>query len=263
MSGNTEAASLWADANVYVTDDLTAGLPPSIDEEFGEEWDLVGLLDGDAGFEEARSEDSTDFYAWGQVLVRTSKRNFSLTRKFTALEDNAVVAGIVYPGSTATKIRVPKKHLFKIAFETFDGEKKKRLVSTRYVEVSEIGTIKDSESELTKYEVTVKIFPTAEGDLFDVQSTGAAGGRELVSIAIAPQTKTIKVGEYSPLAATATYSDETTQAVTALAVWSSLDAAKVTADGHYIRGIATSTGTNVRASYKGQNAVCAVTVNAA
>lgn len=263
MSGNTEAASLWADANVYVTDDLSAELPPTIDDEFGDEWNLVGLLDGDAGFEEARSEDSSDFYAWGQVLVRTSKRNFSLTRKFTALEDNAIVAGIVYPGSTATKIRVPKKHLFKIAFETFDGEKKKRLVSTRYVEVSEIGTIKDSESELTKYEITVKIFPTAEGDLFDVQSTGAAGGRELVSIEVSPKTKTIKVGEYAPLAAVATYTDQTTQTVTSLAAWSSLDASKVVVDAHFVRGVAISASTNVRAAFKGQNAVCAVTVNAA
>lgn len=261
MSGNTEAASLWADANVYVTDDLSATFPATVDDPFGEEWDLVGLLDGDDGFEESRSEDSNDFYAWGQVLVRTSKTNFSLTRKFTALEDNAVTAGIVYPGSTPEKIKVPRKHLFKIAFETIDDVKKKRLISTRYVEVSEIGNIKDSETDLTKYEITVKVFPTVDGDLFDVQTSSGTGAPTLVSIATTPATKSIVAGTYAPLVATATWSDTSTTDVSKQASWASSAPSKVTTDGAYIHALAAGTS-NVTASYKGQNATTGVTVTA-
>ena len=89
MSGNPDKASIWGDADVYVGP-TTAPTPATENDPFSGEWELVGLLDGEAGFEESRSQDSTDHYAWGGLLIRTSRRNFVLTRKFVALEDNAV-----------------------------------------------------------------------------------------------------------------------------------------------------------------------------
>jgi hypothetical protein len=262
MSGDTEKASIWGDADVYVTDDLDAPIPDTIQDAFNESWDLVGLLDGDAGFEEERSEDTSDKYAWGSILVRTQRSNFSLTRKFTALEDNPVVNGLLWPGSTATKRRVPRRHKFKIAFHTRDGIKEKRVISTLYAEVSNVGTIKDSETDLTKYEITVKIYPTAEGDLFDVQGDEQAAGT-LLAVALNPATKAVKVGEYSaPLVATATYSDGTTRNVSHLVTWGTLAAAKATVDHGYVHGVAVGTA-KITATLRGQSAVCDVTVSAA
>lgn len=260
MSGNPQNATIWGDANVY-TAPLDAPNPATIDDPFGPQWDLVGLLDGEAGFEEARSRDSNDFFAWGQILVRTSRRNFVLTRKFVALEDNAVVAGLVWPGSSATKRVVPKaNHRFKIAFETFDGDKKKRVISTLYVEVEEVATISEKESELTKFEITVKIYPTGEGELFDVQGTDEA--LTLVSISTTPANKAIAVGEYAPLTATANYSDGSTLDVSDLASWVSAVPARVATDGKFVRGVSAGAAVNVTATYRDRTATTSVTPSA-
>jgi hypothetical protein len=262
MTGNTNAASIWADANVYITDNLAATLPPTAQDAMPELWSLVGLLDGDAGFEEERSEDTSDFYAWGGILVRTSRKNFALTRKFTALEDNPFVRSLVWPGSTATKRVVPKRHKFKVAFETIDGTTVKRVMSTMHAEVSEVGTIKDGESDLTKYEITVKIYPNAAGELMDVQGS-VDGAGSLLAISVTPATRTVKVGQIGqPLVVTGTFADGTTRNLSSYASWSSLAPTKATVSFGYVTGIAIGTA-KVTASYQGQNAVCDVTVEAA
>src|SRR5690606_41721003 len=89
MAGDPTKANIWPDADVYVGP-LTATDPIDIDTPFGADWDLVGLLDGEAGFVQAREEEVEDHYAWGGILVRTSRRNFKQTITFTALEDNDV-----------------------------------------------------------------------------------------------------------------------------------------------------------------------------
>lgn len=169
MSGNPDAASIWADADVYIAP-LATALPVDENAAFPVGWELVGLLDGEAGFEESRSRDSSDHFAWGGILVATSRRNFVLTRKFVALEDNLVVAGLIWPGSGVDEEVIPDPtHKFLIGFETVSGPKVRRVISANYAQVEEVGTIKDSESELTKREITVKIYPTAGGVLSIVQ----------------------------------------------------------------------------------------------
>lgn len=172
MSGNTSNARLWADADVYVTDDLDAAIPATVTEEFGPEWGLVGLLNGEDGFTETREEESDDHYAWGGILVRTARRNFKLTKKFSALEDNAVTRGLIWPGSPAGEIVVPKPKQIKIAFETRDGTgPTRRLISANYAEVDVDGDITEGESDLTKYELLATIFPDADGVLFIEQKS--------------------------------------------------------------------------------------------
>ncbi len=261
MSGEPDNASIWNDADVYIGD-VTAVLPADIDTPFDGTWDLVGLLDGDAGFEEDRSWDSSDFFAWGNLLIRTSRKNFVLTRKFTALEENAVTTGLVWPGSVSGERAVPRaNHRFKAAFETTDDgvNKKKRVVTRKHAEVEEVGTIKDSESDLTKLEITVKIYPDADGILFDVQPDDNIA--TLVSVAVNPATKNTNVGAYSPIVLTATYSDATTKDVTAAALWASSAPSKATVDRGYVKGVAVGTA-NVTGTFRGQSATCAVTVAA-
>jgi hypothetical protein len=260
MSGDPDKASIWNDADVYIGD-VTATLPADIDTPFDGSWDLVGLLDGDAGFEEDRSWDSSDFFAWGNLLVRTSRKNFVLTRKFTALEENAVTNGLVWPGSVSGERAVPKaNHRFKAAFETTDDgvNKKKRVVTRKHAEVEEVGTIKDSESDLTKLEITVKIYPDAEGILFDIQPDDNLV--TLVSVDLAPATLAIGIGDYAPLVLTATYSDASTRDVTAAATWSTSTPAKATVDRGYVKGVAAGTS-NVTGTFRGQAGTCAVTVS--
>lgn len=260
MSGNPDNASIWGDADVYVGD-VDATTPANIDTEFNGEWDIVGLLDGDAGFEESRSLDSADFFAWGGLLVRTARRNFKLQRKFVCLEENAVTLGLVWPGSGPGERVVPRRNRIKLGFETIDGETRKRAVTRRFAEVAEVGTIKDSESELTKLEITVDIYPDADGVLFDVQPDDASV--TLTSIAITPLTLALTDGEIGKLTVIATYSDASTVDVSLAATYTTEDADVATVANGYVTGGSTTGEVDIEATFRGVSAPapCVVTVS--
>lgn len=173
MAGDPALAEIWADADVY-TGALDATNPANPEDPFGAAWDLVGLLDGDEGFTQARDEDVNDLYAWGGILVRTSRRNFKQTVKFVALEDNDTVRDLVWPASTDTALYVPRPADIKVAFETREGSKIKRLISHYRAQVVVDDDIVDQESDLTKYTLLATIFPSADGWLFDRQSSEAS-----------------------------------------------------------------------------------------
>lgn len=158
MPGDPDNASLWADADVYVGP-TTATDPATIDDDFGVEWGLVGLLDGTFGFVEQRNWDKKDIYAWGGILVRTSRKNFKETKKFVALEDNDTTRELIWPGSGSGQLVVPRPTRVKIAFETREGDVKRRLISAYQAEVEIDGDIKDTEEDLTKYEFLATILP--------------------------------------------------------------------------------------------------------
>ncbi|MBO0881972.1 MAG: hypothetical protein J2P17_16855, partial [Mycobacterium sp.] len=100
MAGDPNNASVWANADVYIGS-TTATIPAS-GAVFASGWDAVGLLNGDDGFTESYDMDSSDFFAWGGILVATTRRNFKLTRKFTAFEDNKTMYDLWYPNNTVT-----------------------------------------------------------------------------------------------------------------------------------------------------------------
>lgn len=176
MSGDASNATIWPDADVYIAA-TTVDDPADVDTDFGVGWELVGLLDGEQGFAYARDEDVNDLYAWGGILVRTSRRNFKETVVFTALEDNDVVRDVVWPGSSDTQLVVPRPARVKIAFETREDTKVKRLISAYEAEVTVNADIVDKEDDLTKYELLATIFPDTSASpavLFNQQETTAS-----------------------------------------------------------------------------------------
>jgi hypothetical protein len=256
MSGDPTKANLWTDADVYVSTNLSAALPVDADTQFGVDWNLVGLLDGDDGFPETRDEDTSDLFAWGGILVRTSRQHFKLTKSFTALEDNETTFGLIWPGSTSDMIKVPKPARVLVAFETREGDKVRRLITALYAEVTLDGDHGENETDLESATLACTIFPTSGGDLFHRQSTPV-----LDSIAVAPATLTVADGEIGALTATATYSDSSTGNVTGAATWSSSDPTKATVSAGFVTGVAAGTAT-ITATYGGQTDTCAVTVTA-
>lgn len=162
---NPDNASLWAEADVYIADSLNADTPEE-GEPFPASWDIVGLLDGEDGFQQEREEDENDHFAWGGVLVRTSRSGFKLTEAFSALEDNPRTRSLIWPGSPPGRIIVPRPVPVKMAFETREGTRTHRLITERYAIVTVNGTITRNETELTKYELLATIYPTADGGLF-------------------------------------------------------------------------------------------------
>lgn len=171
MSGDTDNASLWTDADVYVAA-LGVATPATIDDAFPAHWQLVGLLDGDDGFSEGRSWDKSDKFAWGDILVRTARRNFKLTKKFTALERNAATEELMWPGSTVGTLVVPRPDRIQIGFETREGEIKRRLICAYQAEVDLDGDIDDKEGDLTKYKFIATIYPDSDGNLWTAQHSG-------------------------------------------------------------------------------------------
>lgn len=172
MAGDATNAALWQNADVYIAA-ANATAPTNVTSAWGNAWSAVGLLDGEAGFAESREEESNEIYAWGGLLVKKTKSKHKRTIKFTCLEDNAVVFGLVNPGSTRTtaagittkSVKVPTLTEFAIGFETRDGVNTKRRTVKRAV-VEEVGETVESESGLTVYEITVTIYPETDGSLY-------------------------------------------------------------------------------------------------
>lgn len=254
MSGDPTKANLWTDADVYVSTNLSAALPATANAPFGAEWSLVGLLDGDEGFPESREEDSEDKFAWGGILVRTSRQHFKLTKSFTALEDNDTTYSLIWPGSTATRIKVPRPAKVLLAFETREGEKVRRLITSLYAECSLDGDHGENETDLESATITATIFPTSDGFLFERQNTPV-----LSSIAVAPAAVSIPDGDIANLTATATYEDASTADVTADADWTSSDTAIATVSAGFVTGVEPGTCI-VTATYQGMTDTCDVTV---
>ncbi|QIG58492.1 major tail protein [Arthrobacter phage DrSierra] len=175
MAGNAENTALWLGADVYIAPESTAG-PADTTATWGVDWDAVGLLDGEDGITEAREGDSSEHYAWGGLLYRRTNSKHKRTFKFVALEDNDTTFALVNPGSTRTtttgvrtaKIKAPVAGTrFSVGFEVRDGDKVKRRFA-KHAEVIEVAEIKESETEPTVFEITVVVFPEADGTLYTV-----------------------------------------------------------------------------------------------
>lgn len=170
MAGDPKNAAVWANADVYIGG-LTA-VNPSGGAPFGSDWDAVGLLNGDDGFSEKADVDTNDFYAWGGLLIATSRKNFKLARTFTAYEDNPTMFDLWWPGHDVTfdeatggyegDLNVPDLQAkFKIAFEVRTGATIKRAISANYAQLDERGEAKESESDVASRQATVAIYPSA------------------------------------------------------------------------------------------------------
>jgi hypothetical protein len=255
VAGDPLKANLWTDADVYISTNLSATLPANASTPFGVDWDLVGLLDGDDGMPESRDEDTDDKYAWGGILVRTSRAHFKLTKSFTALEDNDTTYSLLWPGSTSTQIKVPRPAKVLVAFEVREGAKVRRLITANYAEVSLDGDHGETETDLESMTFAATIFPTGAGVLFIKQTTPT-----LTAIDVAPATKSLTVGQIGSLTATATYSDASTADVTASASWTSSATSKATVASGFVTGIAAGSAT-ITATYDGHTDTCAVTVS--
>lgn len=259
MSGDTTKARLWTDADIWVADSLATPNPADANTPFGVGWSLAGLLNGDDGMPESRDEDTADYYAWGGILVRSSRKNFKLTKKFTVLEDNAVTRDLAWPGSTDSQVVVPKPVPKKIGFETRDEATGLwvRRITRNYALITLDGDQDENETDLLQSTFAAVIYPDGNKVLFDKQSSQA-----VTALAVAPTTKALTVGQIGALTATATLADASTRVVNLdpYLRWTTSNAAKATVTASYVTGVAAGTA-NIVASYMGFTATCAVTVS--
>lgn len=174
MAGDIDNPRIWVGADVYVADYGT-GAPTDTTTPLAADWDAVGLLSEDAGMTESRDQDVTDHYAWGGVLVRTTRSKHKRTIAFTPLEDNPVVFDLREPGSTAEtaggvttrKVVVPIPNPKAFLIELVDGD----IVKRRYIpkgEVIDVGDVSISDDEMSTTELTISIYPVTHDDTDDV-----------------------------------------------------------------------------------------------
>lgn len=173
MSGNVNNPRLWEGADLW-TAPVTTALPATLTDVMSTvpAWKAVGLLSED-GASEARDEDSTDFYAWGGKLIRTKRSKHKRSIKVTCLEDNLTVFGLVNPGSSATTaagvntrtVKIPKSNKRSFVLELADGDIARR----RHIpsgEVTEVGEVTLSETDLQAFELTITIYPDINDVLY-------------------------------------------------------------------------------------------------
>lgn len=175
MAGNTANAAVWGGADVLIAPLGTA--LPTTNTAFAAGWDYVGLLDGGQGFAESIETESTDHDAWGYGTILTTYKAQKLTKTFTALEENAVVMGLVYDTTGMTfddvagtyvgtlKTRDHTEQVL-IAFVTTSGDNEKRLISKGYATLAPTDAGTDGEESLAAKTFEATIFPNGSNELW-------------------------------------------------------------------------------------------------
>lgn len=171
MSGDTNNPRVWINADVRVAP-LGSTAPTDIATAWDAAWDALGLLSED-GMTEQRSDTLTDMYAYGGILVRTTRSKHKRILKVIALEDNPTVFAIVNPGSTVATVggvttrtvKVPGTNRKAFGLEVKDGDITKRLV----IPAGEVTAIADSkihDAEMTMKELDITVYPDSGGVLY-------------------------------------------------------------------------------------------------
>jgi uncharacterized protein YjdB len=255
MSGDPENTNLWADADLWVAP-VGTSLPASATVAMSSipGWSLVGLLEGNDGFDNNRSQSKTDHPAWGVGVVKVSRKDYKEELAFTALEDNETTMSLVWPGSTPTLRKVPKPKPILVCKELREGTRVKRAITAAYGE-ADAGSFKESEPDLTKYPIVVTIYPTGAGDLWIIQDTGIVNVTALTLTGTGPAA----VGAIGKITATATLAPSGTLDVTEHATWTSSDPAVATVTRGFVEALDEGTAM-ITAFYGGESDDVTVTV---
>jgi len=172
MSGDNDNPRIWLGANVYVAD-LETTLPTTIDETIDAGFELLGWLSED-GLTEAIDQTITHHRAWGATgPIRSQRSKIMRTFTVTALEENALVLSLAYPGSTfestlgETTVTlgnpVPDPRSF--IFELTDGDITRRIVIPR-AEVMFDAELSYKEDGVTVYPLPVTVYDGDEPAYF-------------------------------------------------------------------------------------------------
>jgi hypothetical protein len=170
--GNPDNARAWRNAIVYIAFAI-AGVfpepPETLNDEFGEGWDAVGLLDGGQGFTTGRTSTRSTESAWGNIQIADLESGVTTTKTFTALETNPTIDRLEHIEDGVQYQRGPER--VKIGFETYDTGRgiKQRRISKNEAEVRINGDTTEGESQSERHPFIATIFPDTDSGLFLIQ----------------------------------------------------------------------------------------------
>lgn len=164
MPHDPDNAHIYDTSDVYVSFNLEATDPASVDDEFGVDWELVGLLQEGSGFTTARDEDTGDHFSWNGGFIRRHYKNVHVTKAFTPIEDNDTVRRIINRGvyeDTELVLATGPPERCKLALVLTDTPKDYvKIEIWDEAEVVMSGDVVESEEDITAYEFTAHIFGT-------------------------------------------------------------------------------------------------------
>lgn len=173
MAGDTNNPRVWQGCDVRVAD-LGTTAPTDLTTAYAAGWDVLGLLSED-GMTQSRDMDSSDFYDWSGLLIRTVYSKEKRTFKVAALEDTDACFKLRNPdgtSSTTTGVTtrshrggVPVPMAF--AFEMTDGADVTRRLLIPRGQAMQTGEEMYSREGMTMYEFEIVVYPNAStGELF-------------------------------------------------------------------------------------------------
>lgn len=174
---NPDASHIWDEAEAYILPksalagapiEGSAFEPTSVNEDFTTlGWLFVGLIDAKKGIPRKPEGEFKEFDAFGFAAYRSKFTKGKLSTGFTCLEDNAVTAGIVLPGSTSDKVGIPKDLQYYVLYRTIDtgfADKVEMSLRPATLELTDHSGAVEGEQEM--YEFTVHHSPDANKDIF-------------------------------------------------------------------------------------------------
>lgn len=172
--GDVNNPRIWAGAEVLKAPQETAAPTSPTASTAG--WDSLGLLSEDGGITETREEEVTDHFVQGPdevLLARTTRTRHKRTFSFVVAEDNAVVFGLINPGSTVEtdgglttrEVKAPQVAPASYLIRQKDGDVARQL-HIHKGEVTEVGDVETPPGAIAVKEVTVTVYPTDDGVLY-------------------------------------------------------------------------------------------------
>lgn len=171
MAGNVLNPRVWTGASV-LNGPLGTAAPTNIATALNVAFVDVGFLDEDNGIEEAMSKSTSEHYAYGGYLLRTTSKQEKHTVKFWALERTVGVEGLINPSgaaTTTTGVATITKKLWKPNPQAFvivrtDGTTvTSRLYIPRGDVVEAVDTIKSDDAAMIMYGITITCYPDSTG----------------------------------------------------------------------------------------------------
>jgi hypothetical protein len=160
--GNPENASVWTHADVLLSFEDEPAVPATIDDDFGVDWEYLGILNGDTGISETPSATLTKHAGWGFGIIAETEKDFDMEWSFTGRETNPVVARLMQIDEDGYQSYGPAVQAF-VAVRLYYGDREKRKMSVRKCQVRRSGPQSATETSIEEYGFMVTLVPDEEG----------------------------------------------------------------------------------------------------